>query len=105
MGCLYSRPCPPSKASTVRDDGDSEEKEAQVLFEAVMSGCELAGSSPTEAGTPDHPTSLFLTGCSQGKVQRSEIRWCSSNRSLDPRITQCVHHPDKRWLTPVLPTV
>lgn len=34
----------------MRDDSDSEEKEAQVLFEAVLAGCELAGSSPTEAG-------------------------------------------------------
>lgn len=52
MGCLYSRlfPCPPSKARTRKDDSDSEEKEAQVLSEAVLSGCELPGSSPMEAG-------------------------------------------------------
>lgn len=31
-------------------DGDSEEKEAQFFFEAVLSGCELAVSSPREAG-------------------------------------------------------
>lgn len=56
-------------------------------------------------GTPDQPTSLLLASCSQGRVQRNEIRWCSSNRSLDTRITQYGRHPDNRWLRPVWPTV
>lgn len=31
-------------------DGGSVEEEAQFLFEAVLSGCDLAGSSSREAG-------------------------------------------------------
>lgn len=49
---MHSRPfcCPPSKARTARDDSDSEGKEPLFLFEAALSGWELAATCPMEAG-------------------------------------------------------
>lgn len=92
-------------------DGDSEEKEAHFLFEAVLSGCELVVSSPREAGVSASLKfwePLIVPHCYFWSVvckqEREEVR-VQLKQVSDRRITQGICHPDNRWLRSVLPTV